>query len=202
MFESRSALAHVLPAAGGGRDGADGRRRLQLGEVAVGSLLQLGFYPGQQPESATSAAAVAGVLGGPLPQSPTQAATSGPHTLFRIARDQVLIRTSDAGLAQRLRAALARDVASIAPLDGARTGIALAGPAVRELLARLGAIDLHPAAFAVGHFAQTPIHHVGGLLHRVSVDRYEFLALRTYAQATWEVIEDAARPFGYDLINT
>lgn len=204
MFEARSALAQVLPRSG--RDGVDGRRALQLGEVPLGSLVQLGFHAARNAEVAADAgpaaalAAAAAVLGGPLPHSPVEAALLGPHRLFRIARDQVLIRTPESGLAQRLRAALTPAAASITPLDGARTCIALCGPAVRELLARLVAVDLHPAVFAVGHFAQTPIHHVGGLLHRRAADAYEFLALRTYAQATWEVIEDAARSFGYDLI--
>lgn len=197
MLESRSALAQVLPDAG--RDGPDGRRRLRLGEAAVGSLVQLGFYAGGDGDRAARAAAEA--LGTALPESPTRAAQSGAHVLFRIARDQVLIRTTDSTLARRLRAAVAPEVASVLSLDAARTGIVVAGPAARELLARLVAVDLDPDVFAVGHFAQTPIHHVGGLLHRLAADHYEFLALRTYAQDTWEAVEDAARAFGYDLVD-
>ena len=197
MFEARSALAQVLPASG--RDGADGGRRLQLGEVAAGSLVQVGLYPGQAERVAGATAALLGTV---LPDSPTRAAMHGVHTLFRIARDQLLIRTPDAMLARGLRQAVPPDAASVTALDGARTAIAIAGPAARELLARLVAVDLHPSVFAVGDFAQTPIHHVGGLLYRMAPERYEFLALRTYAIDTWEVIEDAARVFGYELINS
>ena len=195
MFEARSALTQVLPLSG--RDGADGRRRVLLGELFVGSLVQLGIYSGQ---AARAASAAIGVLGGPLPESATQASCHGPHTVFRIAHDQFLIRTPDLDLARGLRAAVPTDAASLTLLDGARTCVGIAGPAAREVLARLVAVDVDPAIFRVGRFAQTPIHHVGGLLYRAAVEQYEFLALRTYAQATWEAIEDAARFFGYDLI--
>lgn len=198
MLESRSALAHVLPAAG--RDGADARRRLRLGEAVVGSLVQIGLYPGDLADAAARGAAE--VLGAPLSESPVVATTSGPHVVLRIALDQWLVRTTDTTLARRLRAALAPQAASVLPLDQARTAIVVAGPAARDVLARLVAVDLDPDVFAVGHFAQTPIHHVGGLLLRLAADRYEFLALRTYAQDTWEVIEDAARAFGYDLVDS
>lgn len=195
MFEARSALTQVLPPSG--RDGADGRRQVLLGEIALGSFMQLGLYPGQ---AARVASAVVAVLGEPLPESATQASSNGPHTVFRIARDQFLMRTPDVDLFQGLRAAVPADAASLTLLDGARTCIGIGGPAARELLGRLVAVDVDPAVFVVGRFAQTPIHHVGGLLYRAAAEHYEFLALRTYAQATWEVIEDAARFFGYDLI--
>ena len=68
-----------------------------------------------------------------------------------------------------------------------------------HLLPSRGKIDLHPTVFPVGGFAQTGIHHVAGLLLRASEDRYEFFALRTFAAFTWEVLVDAARPFGYQI---
>jgi sarcosine oxidase gamma subunit len=62
------------------------------------------------------------------------------------------------------------------------------------------AIDVDPMVFPIGGFAQTGIHHVAGLLLRASEDRYEFLAPRTYAASSLEVLLDAARSFGYEFV--
>lgn len=193
MFEARSALAGVMP--GCGRDGADGRRRLRLGEAPLGSLVQVGVYPGGAPPVTLPA-----ILGGPLPESAAAAARMGSHLVFRIAADQYWVRTTDTALGGRLRAGLSSNAASVTPLDGARACIIIEGPAARDLLGRLVAVDVHPSVFEVGRFAQTPIHHIGGLLHRATAERYEFIALRSFAASTWEVIEDAARFFGYELL--
>lgn len=195
MFETRSALASVMPAAG--RDGAAGERRLRLGEAALGSLTQIGVYPGG---AALVAAPASAALGGPLPESKVAASRTGEHVAFRIAADQYWIRSRSAGLAARLRAGLPEHAASVTPLDGSRSCIVIEGAAARSLLGRLVAVDVEPSVFGVGQFAQVPIHHVGGLLHRTGPERYEFIALRTYAASTFEVIEDAARFYGYHLV--
>ena len=103
-------------------------------------------------------------------------------------------------LSHRLRVGLPDRAASLTPLDGSRSRIVIEGPATRALLGRLVAIDVEPAVFGLGQFAQVPIHHVGGLLYRSAPERYEFIALRTFAASTFAVIEDAARCYGYDLI--
>ncbi len=193
MFEARSALAGVMP--GSGRDGADGRRRVRLGEAPLGSLVQVGLYRAGAPPGAVPA-----IVGGPLPESPAAAARIGAHLVFRIAADQWWVQTTDTTLAGRLRAGLSSNAASVTPLDGARACIVIEGPAGRELLGRLVAVDVDPSVFGVECFAQTPIHQVGGLLHRARTERYEFIALRSFAASAWEVIEDAARFFGYELL--
>ena len=72
--------------------------------------------------------------------------------------------------------------------------------AARAFLGQLVPIDLDPTVFPVHGFAQTGIRHVAGLLFRASEERYELLALRTFAAFTWEVLLDAARPLGYDIV--
>jgi sarcosine oxidase, subunit gamma len=195
MLESRSALGAFLPKSG--RDGARGGRRLRIGEAPLAPLLQIGVYP-RGAEAAKAGAAA--VLGAPLPESTVVAGRGDGYLAYRIAADQYWIQGGARDLALRLRAALPTDAASLTPLDGARTCLVIEGPASRDLLARLVAVDVDTDVFAIGHFAQTPIHHVGGLLYRASQERYEFIALRTFAASTWEIVEDAARIFGYDLI--
>jgi sarcosine oxidase subunit gamma len=180
-----------------GAAGTDGRRALRIGEIPNVRLLHLAVYPGG---ATRVAAGVLPVLGGPLPDSPVRAALAAEHLLMRIAPDQYWVLGGTPGLDTRLRSAIPTDAGCVTTLDRARTRLLIEGQAARALLGRLVAIDLDPAVFPVHGFAQTAIHHVGGLLFRASEDRYEFLALRTYAASTWEVLLDAARPFGYETV--
>ena len=195
MLESLSALESYR--AETGVDGADGRRALRLGEVADTCLLHLGVYPGG---AARVAAAASSVLGGQLPDSSVRAAVTGGHLTMRIAPDQYWVLGGESGLDARLRSAIPADAGCVTSLDGARTRLLLEGRAARALLGRLVAIDLDPTVFPVSGFAQTGIHHVAGLLLRANEDRYEFLAPRTYAASTLEVLLDAARSFGYEIV--
>jgi heterotetrameric sarcosine oxidase gamma subunit len=195
VFESRSALESY--SAQSGIDGADGHRALRLGEVAQTRLVHLGVYPGG---AARIAAEASPALGGQLPDSAVHAAAIGTHWVMRIAPDQYWILNGESGLDARLRSAISPDAGSVTSLDGARTRLLVEGRAARTLLGRLVAIDLDPTVFPIGGFAQTGIHHVAGLLFRASNERYEFFAPRTFAAATWEVLTDAARSFGYDIV--
>jgi heterotetrameric sarcosine oxidase gamma subunit len=194
VLESRSALAAVLPASG--HDGADGRRRLRLGEAPLGSLVQIGVYPGGEAIVEMAAHTLPTEA---LPVSAVAAVRLDGSIAFRIAADQYWIRSFSPSLAVQLRALLPEHAASVTPLEGSRTCILIEGPAARSLLGRLVAVDVDSERFGIGHFAQVPIHHVGGLLYRVGSDCYEFIALRTFAASTFEVIEDAARFYGYDI---
>jgi sarcosine oxidase subunit gamma len=195
VLESRSALESYRAQAG--VEGADGHRGLRLGEIAGTHLIQLGVYPGG---AARVAAAVSPILGEPLPDSSVRAATTGDRLVMRIAPDQYWVAGAESGLDARLRSAIPPDAGCVTSLDGARTRLIVEGHAARPLLSRLVAVDLHPTMFPIHGFAQTGIHHVGGLLVRVSENRYEFFALRTFAASIWEVLLDAAHPFGYQTV--
>ncbi len=194
MLESSSALESLR---GHGVEGANGHPAVRLGEVIDTHLLHIGAYPGA---AARVAAAASAVLGGSLPDSPVRAAAAGAHLLFRIAPDQYWVLGGEPALEGQLRTAIPVDAGCVTSLDGARTRLFLEGPGVRDLLGRLVPLDLHPTVFPVGGFAQTGIHHVAGLLLRANEDRYEFFAPRTFAAFTWEVLIDAARPFGYEIV--
>lgn len=178
--------------------GAETHPAVRIGEVADTRLLHIGAYPGGAARVAASAYTV---LGGALPDSPVRTAVAGNHLVFRIAPDQYWVLGGGApALEARLRAAIPADAGCVTSLDGARTHLFVEGPRARELLGRLVSIDLHPTVFPVGGFAQTGIHHVAGLLLRANEDRYEFFAQRTFAAFTWEVLVDAARPFGCEIV--
>jgi len=193
MLEARSAIAG--PLARGGHDGADGCRRLRLGELRGFHLLQLGHYAGMAPACAT---AMRAALGHELPQSAREVGHAGADVLMRIAPDQYWLITTDRGRAATLDAAMPGDVGAVLSLTASRSRIVIEGADARAVLAKLLPLDLHPIAFPVGCFAQTGMHHVGGLLYRAGADRYEYFALRTYGATMWEAIADAALPFGYE----
>jgi methylglutamate dehydrogenase subunit D len=194
VLKSRSALESYR-----GRPGVDTAegRGVRLGEVTDSRLLHLGVYPGG---AARVAARVLPVFGDRLPDSSVRAAAAGNHLIMRIAPDQYWVVGGEPGIDARLRSAIPSDAGCVTVLDGARTRLLLDGRAARALLGRLVAIDLDPAAFPIGAFAQTSIHHVAGLLLRANGDRYEFFAPRTYAASTWEVLLDCAHSFGYEIV--
>jgi heterotetrameric sarcosine oxidase gamma subunit len=199
VLKSRSALESFC---GQGVDGANdhpaGAMPVRLGEVINTGLLHIGVYPGA---AARVAAGASAVLGGPLPDSPVRTAAAGNHLIFRVAPDQYwVLGGGEPALEARLRTAIPADAGCVTSLDGARTRLFMQGPLARDLLGRLVSIDLHPTVFPVGGFAQTGIHHVAGLLLRANEDRYEFFAPCTFAAFTWEVLIDAARPFGYEIV--
>jgi len=178
--------------------GTDPHPPVRLGEVSNTQLLHIAVYPGALARFAAGAAAV---LGAALPESPIRNSTAGRHSIFRIAPDQFwVLGAGEPALETQLRAAIAADAGCVTSLDGARTHLFVEGPRARDLLGGLVPIDLHPTVFPVSGFAQTGIHHVAGLLLRASEDRYEFFAPRTFAVFIWEVLVDAARPFGYEIL--
>ncbi len=193
MLEQTSAIAANLAA--GGRDGADGRRTLAIGEVHGWVLVQLGVFAGRETEFA---AAVAPVLGASLP-SAGAVHSSGRARIYSTARDQYWVVGADAALADELSAAMDPAVGTVTSLSHARVRIAIRGAAARALLAGLLTVDLDPAVFTVGQAQQTGLHHTGVLCERSGEDRYELYVLRTYAVSSWECVVDAALPFGYDI---
>lgn len=195
MLESNSALESFYSL---GTEDADADPAVRLGEVVNTRLLHIGAYPGGAARVANGAAAV---LGGALPDSAVRIATAGNHRIFRIAPDQFwVLGGEEPALEARLRVAIPADAGCVTSLEGACTRLFVEGPRARDLFGRLAPIDLHPTVFPVGGFAQTGIHHVAGLLLRASENRYEYFAPRTLAAFTWEVLVDAARPFGYEIV--
>jgi heterotetrameric sarcosine oxidase gamma subunit len=193
MVEPASALGSAI--ARGGRDGADGARALRISEVRGLELVQLGVHAGG---ADAVARAVEPLLGVPLPVDGTRP-VGGRVRVHRIAADQYWVVSRDRGLAARLAAAIPPEAGCVTSLSHGRVRIALEGSPAREALETLVPIDLHPATFAVGSCAQTGTHHIAVLLERTGPDRYELVVQRTFAQALWELLADAALRHGYDI---
>ena len=195
MLERQSAIAYAL--AKGGHDGADGQRRLTLGEQRGWSLIQLAAF-------ATTLAqleqAAAPLLGAALPTRVGEAIGAGQRQLLKTGPEQFWIlgpATDD--LAARLQAAVDPSTGVVTPLSHSRTRIIVEGAPARELLIQGIPLDLHSDVFRPGQFALTGLHHTPVLLLRSAQERYEIFAMRTFALSVWEWLTDAALPWGYEV---
>ena len=59
-------------------------------------------------------------------------------------------------------------------------------------------LDLHPRVAGPGFCAQTPIAHIGCLLHQVdAVPTFDLVVYAGYAEAFWGWLTQTAAAFGY-----
>ena len=93
-----------------------------------------------------------------------------------------------------------RDIASLADQSGAFGILRLTGPRVRDALAKLVFIDLHPDAFKPGQVASTAAAHLGITLWRLGDGphgaEFELAAYRSFADSLWHAISAGAAEFG------
>ena len=196
MAERRSALARVL--AEGGRDGADGTRRLRLGEIRGWSLVQVAAFPGRQ-EAVERA--LLPLVGGRLPGQVDEVIDAAGLRLMRIGPEQIWIIGHDgSGLERQLHQAIAADTGAVTPLSHSRTRISIEGDEAGAVLMKGVPLDFHPDAFRVDQAALTGLHHTPVLIHRAGLRRFEIYAMRSFAESVWEWLADAALEFGYDVV--
>jgi heterotetrameric sarcosine oxidase gamma subunit len=84
----------------------------------------------------------------------------------------------------------------------ARCLIAIAGPCVRDALAKLVSVDLDQVAFPVGAVAATVMEHTNVTIWRTADGtdgpRYLVLCLTSFAGSVWHAIGEAGAEFGVD----
>ncbi|MER8970239.1 hypothetical protein NKI25_32280 [Mesorhizobium sp. M0808] len=108
----------------------------------------------------------------------------GPTTVWRIAPDRALVRSDTA-----LGFESAIDL-SVLDLSDARVCLTLEGPGASGLFSRVTALDFADAAFPVGHFAQTAIHHVSVLIDRHGRDQFTVFIPTTFAMSLTSFLAD------------
>jgi len=81
-----------------------------------------------------------------------------------------------------------------------RTVMRLAGPRARDVLAKGCGLDLHPKTFAAGRCTQTPVAHIGCVLHHPDDATWDFYVPRSYARHFWEWLTDAASEFSGEIL--
>lgn len=94
------------------------------------------------------------------------------------------------------------DLASVSDQSDGYAVLRLSGFKVREALAKLVPVDLHPRAFQVGDVAVTVAAHIGVTLWR-SENRndgapvFEIAAFRSFASSLWHALSTSAAEFGH-----
>jgi sarcosine oxidase subunit gamma len=91
--------------------------------------------------------------------------------------------------------------ASVSDQSDGRLLVELNGPRVREALAKLVPVDLHPRAFRPGDTALTLFGHIAGQITQVDpAPTYELMVFRGYADSFLHDITACGAEFGIDAV--
>jgi sarcosine oxidase subunit gamma len=103
---------------------------------------------------------------------------------------------------RRLNSDSLGDEAIVTEVGHSRTVLRISGPKSDVLLSRGLPIDLDPEAFPMNAFAQSAIHHMPVLVHRVDVSEevvFDAYVSRDLAVTFWEWLTEAAAPLGCEI---
>jgi sarcosine oxidase, subunit gamma len=171
----------------------DAPARIRLAEVPFLTQLTLRVAPGS-----VAAAALAGVLGAPLPIAPNTTAVFGAIEVLWMGPDEWLV-TAPAGsedLVAALERAVGTEHATVVDVSDQRTAIDVAGADARDLLLKGCALDLHPRAFGVGRCAQTLLARAQVVLvPRTEEPAYRVFVRASFAEYVAEWLLDAAAEY-------
>jgi heterotetrameric sarcosine oxidase gamma subunit len=83
--------------------------------------------------------------------------------------------------------------ASFVDQSDAKVLLSISGPAVRMILAKCTAVDLHPEVFTIGRSANALICHVPGNLARTGGDEFDLIVPRSFAVSVFEELLEMGR---------
>jgi sarcosine oxidase subunit gamma len=137
-----------------------------------------------------------------LPRGPYRSAAAG--LAFAGIGPEAWLVTNEAGskgFAARLTQALG-DLAAITDQSSGYAILRLSGPKLRETLAKILPLDLHPRAFAPAAVASTVASHVGVTLWRLEDGAdgspvFEMTVARSLAGSLWHCLTVSAAEFGF-----
>ena len=194
MVEPRSPLADVVvPGTFGAAN--DWQPQLTLSHGVLGSLWQVAGWG----DFAEAAEPVLAELGFERFGDYRTARMSGEVRCYRVSPDRIWLRDVEVAV---LEAALELGPSGrLARLDlsHSRIAIQLCGGAAPDLLAKVASLDFSSSKFPVDGFAQTGIHEVAVLVHRISEDRFELLVPATWSVSIWDWLCVNAEPLGYRI---
>jgi methylglutamate dehydrogenase subunit D len=136
-----------------------------------------------------------------LPQGHRRAAAGvvalagiGPHAWLATSEEH------GHGFAALLKEAVG-DAASVADQSSGYAILRMSGPNLRETLAKILPLDLHPCSFAPGDVASTLASHVGATLWRLEdiddLPVFEIAVFRSLAGSFWQTLTASAAEFGF-----
>jgi sarcosine oxidase subunit gamma len=178
MAERVSALA-PLPAS---------RGNFVLTEARYGAILQVQAWPDTL--KTVEAVLISELLDEDTP--PVGSALVRSDTVVAAIAPGRFMLAGPANLAARLDAALPANDGALTDVSHGRVILRLVGEQARPVLQTCVMIGLDQAAFPVGHVAQTAIHHIDVLIHRIEEAAFEVWVLRSFSESLVEWLLDAA----------
>ncbi|MCP5087777.1 MAG: hypothetical protein GY952_13370 [Rhodobacteraceae bacterium] len=115
-------------------------------------------------------------------------------TAFRVAPRRLMIVSGTPELLSTLRGAIAEEEGAVSQQGRSRVRLRLSGPGAAALLSRGAPVDLDESVLPAGSFAQTCIHHMGVLIHRVAAEKeaFDIYVLRSFALSFWQWLSESA----------
>ena len=133
-----------------------------------------------------------------LPEN-NRTVTVGERTLVWLAPDEFLVLCEageEAGLHSQLMLDLGKVHAAVTNVTDALCAMSLRGPALRKVLAKGCALDLHPSVFTAGMCAQTMLSHAAVTLVAVSDDQFTLICRTSFAAYVHDWLMDASLEYG------
>ena len=137
-----------------------------------------------------------------LPFTPRFVEAEGGIAFVWSGADQwlAIAAPDEADLEAALHAA-APSIAAINAHGDGRVVLRLSGPAVRDVLAGVLPIDLHPRAFRPGDTAITLAGQIGVQIRQIDdAPSYEVMAFRSYAASLFHAVLEAGLKFGVEVL--
>jgi heterotetrameric sarcosine oxidase gamma subunit len=140
--------------------------------------------------------------GQPAPAKP-QAISAEGALLIWSGPDQFLILSPRGSSLERARLAFA-GMASLSEQSDGRSLLRLSGARVRDMLAKVCSLDLHPGVFPVGAAAATSIDHTSVNLWRSEDSAsgeavFCLLIFSTFAESLWHTLLDSGAEYGISI---
>jgi sarcosine oxidase subunit gamma len=168
-------------------------RTCAMDELTGWSLTQFAFW---SESIAPVADAYHRVFGEPMPARVGDVSAKGPVSAIRVGPDRIWIVDDAGNLASLLAGAVDRRAVSVTELTHGRCRFRLTGPRACDVLATGIALDLDEAALPPGQAAQTMLHRISVLLHRLGEQAFDLYVPRSFAVNIREWLADAAHEAG------
>ena len=142
---------------------------------------------------------VTSVTGCTFPPAANKLSTAGDRHVVWLGPDEFLVLCEagkDEELASTLDSTLNDQHCAVTNITDALAAFNLKGTAVRQVLAKGCAIDLHPNSFKVGDAAQTLLSHAAVTLLAVSNNELIIICRTSYASFLHDWLCDAALEYG------
>lgn len=139
----------------------------------------------------------------PMPEDCVKAVSHGDRSVFRVGPERLwLTGPSHDALLRKFDPGVLGEEAVVTELGHSRTVVRVVGMGSRVLLNRGLPIDLDDAVFAPASFAQSAIHHIPVLVHRIDLAgtwAFDAYVPREYALSFWEWLTEAAESIGCQI---